>query len=169
MSETHHRPPEGRIILVRRHDADEVRGEDVGVETERTGHRSCEPGTEDGLADAGGAGDDQQRRSDERALLGAMRAPQHVANRWKQVGEGAPSSADLTRERHNAIMSWMTPQPQDDPPGTRFQAASAFTIIAAITLCPRAVGWYAKPSSGTWPAVHRSGAGAQPVWSPVAT
>src|SRR5205085_7103397 len=86
-------------------DADEVRGEDVGVEKDRAGDCSREPSTERGLAHAGSAGDYQQGRSDEAAFVGAMRAPQHVTNRGNHVGEDGPASADLTRERHTTIMS----------------------------------------------------------------
>src|ERR1035437_844314 len=80
-------------------------GEDVGVEKDHTRDHSCEPSTKRGFADADGAGDDQQGRADEGPLVGAVRAPQYVADRWNQVGKVAPASADLTRERHTTIMS----------------------------------------------------------------
>jgi hypothetical protein len=117
VSESHHRPPEGRVVLVRRDDADEIRGEDVSVEKDRAGDCSCQPSTERGLADAGSAGDDQEGWSDEGALVGAMRAPQHVANRWNQVGKDAPASADLTRERHTTIMSPRRPRTHESTTG----------------------------------------------------
>ncbi len=77
---------------------------DVGVEKDCAGHRSRQPSTERGFADSGRAGDDQQGWFDEVALVGAIRAPQRVANRGNQV-QAAPASTDLTRERHTRIMS----------------------------------------------------------------
>ena len=111
VTESHHRPPKGRIVLVRQDNADEVLGEDVSVEKDRAADGSREPSTERGFPDPGGAGHDQQRRFDERALVGAVRAAQHFADWGNQVGESA-ASADLTRERHTTIMSQRRPRMQ---------------------------------------------------------
>ena len=74
-----HRPPEGRAVRVRRDDADQVSGEDVGLEQDRAGDCPREPSAERGFADVGSPGDDQEGRSDEGALVSAMRAPVPVA------------------------------------------------------------------------------------------
>ena len=87
--------------MVRRDDADEILGVDVGVEQDGRGS-SRESSAERRLADADGAGDDQQGRSDEGALVAATRAAQHVVDRGNQLGEDAPASAGLARERHTA-------------------------------------------------------------------
>jgi hypothetical protein len=102
VSEPHHRPPEGSVVLVRRDDADEILCVDIGVEKDRTGYCPRQPGAQCGLADAGSARNDQQRRADEGALVAAMRAPQHEADRRDQV---APTAAGLTCERHAPIMA----------------------------------------------------------------
>src|SRR5438309_8334935 len=79
-----------------------VLAEDVSVEEGSFRDRPREPSTQRRLADTGRAGDDQQGRSCEGALIRAVRASQDVPDRWDQIGA---ASARLARKRHMTIIA----------------------------------------------------------------
>ena len=67
----------------------QILGENVGIEKDRARDCSGEPSAERGFADADGAGDDQQRGSEEGSPVIATGAAKHVADGGDQLGEDA--------------------------------------------------------------------------------
>jgi hypothetical protein len=94
VGESGHRSPEGWVVLIRWHHAHHVAGEDVSIQQDSTRNGTGQSGTNGRLSGARCAGNYEKWRSDEAALVSALRTAQRPAARrdLNQITSGPQAS-----------------------------------------------------------------------------